>query len=426
MNKIFPLLYSLTALCIGSAVYAQSDEENFTSASDTTRKINETSATAPPRPGFVNRPTAWTVCRTGCTYTDPMTAWNAAMAVQTFGPQKITISVADGTYDITRQFESAAPSGASVSLIGNTTDNSRVVFNFTNIKGTNHHGFYAHDGGNIGLVDGITMNGVDAIISATETGITWNKDSYGAGFYAFGPSRINLGAHLAINRFYYSVLADDGGFVSAPHGGVTATYAGDVNFLARHNGVIDCEGCSASYAADTTWSGATLGCNYMAEDGGEINVTGSTGQYSLVGAVCARTGGHGWASNFTGKGGLGGQVGSGLDVRENGTISAGSSTYTGYAIGAWIQLGGYANVDSCAFRENRDDGIYVTSFGKVEGNAVTITGNGGFGIHLQGQSSAILYNTLKTDIQNKGGLAYVETAGTRNGYSYAASSLYLQ
>lgn len=118
--------------------------------------------------------------------------------------------------------------------------------------------------------------------------------------------------------------------------------------------------------------------------------------------------------------------GNGLDVRENGTISAGNSTYTGYAIGAWIQLGGYANVDSCAFRENRHDGIYVTSFGKVEGNAVTITGNGGFGIHLQGQSSAILYNTLKTDIQNKGGLAYVETAGTRNGYSYAASSLYLQ
>ena len=128
------------------------------------------------------------------------------------------------------------------------SDNSKVVINFTGIKGTNGGGFVADAGGIIGMIDGVTLNGVGAQSAHTDTSTSWYDQSYGAGIAASNGGVIHLGTHVTVNHFYYSVVADDGGVIDARGGGVTGTDAGDVNFMARGNGVIVCVPCTADRA----------------------------------------------------------------------------------------------------------------------------------------------------------------------------------
>ncbi|KXV48805.1 hypothetical protein AD945_06140, partial [Gluconobacter albidus] len=195
-----------------------------------------------------------TVCASGCNYSSVVDGFNAALnashRLATHGV--VTVQIADGTYNETGQVFTNDPASAAVQIVGDVTDESKVQINFTNISGTNQNGFIASGGGQIGLIDGLTINGIGAQASNTSTQTTWKDQSFGAGIVAQGGSVINLGSHLDIEHFYYGVEADDGGVVNARLGGVAAGDAGDVAFMARGNGVIVCPSCTANRASDMT------------------------------------------------------------------------------------------------------------------------------------------------------------------------------
>jgi hypothetical protein len=370
--------------------------------------INGKAPTDPTLIGLLNANETLNVCQVGCAYPTVRSAWNVAISRARFGGVVSTIHIADGTYTETDQFYTDSPAGKFVHIVGNTTDNSRVVINFTNIGGTGLGGFIVSAGGRIGLIDGVTLNGVGAISGSTvsnmtgnetATGTVWNAQSYGAGIGAAGTgSLITLGAHVRVNHFYYGLFADNNGMVDAEQGGVTATDSGDVNMMARGNGVIICTPCTVNRAADTTHTSvAMLGSGFDAERGGTLYIDGSTSVNSYHACINALTNGAAWAHDIKCSGGLNGQ-GYGFQVTEGGfieTFGTTGSTVTGYTTGIYVGAGSGMDVTDAKVSANSGDGIVVDG-GRLTGSGASSTGNTGYGLHLFHQGNAVLFSTLRT------------------------------
>lgn len=373
------------------------------------------------------------VCPSGCTYSDPVTAWGDAIAQahKLNGTMVIEIDIADGTYNETNNFYVPDPMGKFIDIVGDTSDPSKVVLNFTATKGTNFNAFDASNGGMIGLIDGVTItqpsDGTGALASTNSSGEhTWNSDSYGGAVAAYGAgSNIQLGPHVIISNFYYSLIADDMGGVYAPSG-LTMSVAGDVNAMARGGGTIVCLGCTATDVSDVTWSGTTLGSNFDAERGGTLYIDGSTGSKSLVNGLVAQTGGSVWAHKTKFTTPLVQDSGSAITGWTGGHIEATSSSVSG---------GYYADVtaadtaivacDDCTLTGGKV-GI-VADGGRARGTGMTITNNTQYGIQAIHQGTVIGYSTY-ANMSGNGTNFSAEAAGTNSvsGSSYTASSIDVQ
>jgi hypothetical protein len=211
--------------------------------------------------------------------------------------------------------------------------------------------------------------------------------------------------------------------VNAPDGGIVATDAGDVNFMARHNGTIICPHCQAVRAADTT-AKPTLGCNFTAEEGGSLWIDGSSGRDSFTGGLCILSASHAWAHGLHLSGGLGGTQGSGIWATENGYGETEGSTVKGYATGVYVNNGGGLDLTGDHISDNGNDGVQVDG-GHVNGGHISSEHNGGFGYHVLHQGVAQAWGSLHGTAGNKLGVAAVEPAGTMNGFAYQGSSLLL-
>lgn len=384
-----------------------------------------------PKGWFIASNTTWTVCASGCLYSSPLDAWNAAQSTNFLNGAWLTISIADGTYNLNNQFFTSIDKTQNVRVVGDTADPSKVILNFTNTKGTNLSGFAAYKGGKIGLIDGVTIqaptDGTGSLASTDSSGRhIWNSQSYGAGVQAYGAgSNITLGAHVVIRGFYYSLTADNNGGIDAPSGGVSMSIAGDVNAMARGGGVIVCTPCSATDASDYTDPTNTLGSNYDAERGGSLYIDGSTGSKSLVNGIVGLTGGHIWAHNTVFSGSLISGSGSGAWVTGNSSAEFMGAKFSGYLNGVLSQSGGEAFIDACAITANTNGA--VADGGHISGAGATIANNTTYGIQALHQGSVVLFKTY-ANMSGNGTNFSVQSAGTQSvsGTSYAASSIDVQ
>ncbi|QDH14217.1 hypothetical protein E3E12_08485 [Formicincola oecophyllae] len=371
-----------------------------------------------------------TVCPTGCAFSSPLAAFRDALGDPALAQGVITIHIQDGTYPVNDQFYVDNPWGGNIHLVGNTDHPERVVLVFNNIAGTNFNGFFATDGGRIGLIDGMTINGSGAQSAHSASGTSWRLQSYGGGITARYGGKIVVGPHVSVNHFYYSLMADQGGIINAPSGHVTGTDAGDVNFFARHNGVLHCENCTADRAVDTT-GGPVLGCNFMAEEGGSLTVNGSVGSNGRVGGLCILTASHAWGHDLHLLGGLpddnGQPQGWGLWATENGYAETYGSHVEGYQKGVYVNDGAGLDLSNDVIANNVLAGV-VADGGHVDGSHVTSTNNGGLGYQAFHQGRILVYDSRALSVGNKGGLAGAEQAsdGNMQDDTYTASTVVVE
>jgi len=368
-----------------------------------------------------------TVCASGCNYSSVVDGFNAALnashRLATHGV--VMVQIADGTYRERGQVFTNDPASSAVQIIGNLADKSRVQVNFTNIAGTNQSGFIAVGGGQIGLIDGLTINGVGAQATNTAMQTTWKNQSFGAGIIAQGGSVINLGPHLDIEHFYYGVEADDGGVVNARSGGVTAGDAGDVAFMARGNGVIVCPSCTANRASDMTDPNtARLGFCFDAERGGALYIDGSTCTGAAVGGVYALTNGKAWAHGVTvSKPLLSSAIG--IYALSGGAIEAQGSTITGMGTGSNSHDGGWVECNGCSITRSSGDNV-IADGGLFLASGAKNTGAGAYGYHAIHQGTMRLYGAVSNTGDNAAGNFSAEPNGTQNGVAFSASSIFVR
>lgn len=383
-----------------------------------------------PKNWFVSHNTTWNVCTSGCTFTQPLDAWRAALATNIINNAIITIQISDGIYNVPDQFYTERAQTHNVHIIGNTRNPSHVVLNFTHTKGTNLAGFAAYQGGNIGMIDGMTIqtptDGTGALASTDSEGRNiWNAQSYGAGISSYGTgSNVRLGNHIVIHGFYYSLVADNNGGIYAPNGGVTMSLAGDVNAMARGGGVIVCTPCSASNASDYTLPSTTvLGSNYDAERGGSLYIDGSKASDALINGLVGLTGGHVWAHNMIFTGGLNGG-GTGVWITGTSSAELTGSTISHYTNGVLAQSGGVAFPDKTTIQDC-SYGI-IADNGRISGDTVSISGSHTVAIQALHTGSVLLFNTTANLVHNAASI-WVQNAGTSsNGSNWAASSVSVQ
>lgn len=306
---------------------------------------------------FQNANLVWSVCATGCTFTSPTAAWAAGRAFVAFGPySSITINVSDGTYTLMEPFFTEEPGTATIHFVGNVGNPAAVVFQYLNITGNNGSAVVAINGGKFGTAGLPGMNGLTVIgYGAQINRETWNSQSYGAAFLSLGSgSNIHIGSAMLVSHFYYSVLADEGGrFVG--EAGSSYSYAGDVNLLARHGGVIHCNGCHATTASHILPGEGIFGFNFLAEAGGALYVDGSTGNDAQVACFAAQTTASMWAHDVVGSGcgSAGGRVAQGAFAEFT------RAHFYSNSLGIYVISGGMASVDGAELNANTYDGLGI-------------------------------------------------------------------
>ncbi|WP_406238196.1 hypothetical protein ACF3NX_12645 [Acetobacter orientalis] len=389
--------------------------------------IGGVSITNPAWLGFKTSNQTLNVCNSGCAYSTIHEAFYAALSLAHWAldsTSTFTVQIADGTYNEAWQMVSTDPAGWRVRVIGNTSSPQNVVINFTNVVGNNFGGYSANTGGQIGYIDGMTLNAVGAISSQTSSAIHWRSNSKGAGISAIGNGVVQVGPHMVINGFYYGLLADHGGYMIAD--GVTVHNAGDVGIFAKFGGVMRCQGCISTYTAD---SDNSLGSNYMAEQGGHLDIDGAKSDQALYAGVAAITGGSVWANGTTlgyaTTGGFGGRGAWGVWVLNGGSVQIENSTIANFYDGVHAQAGGSVDVSGTTIHQNNNNGITADG-GVVRGFVVSITDNVGYGVQATHMGAIELYQTFSKMSNNTAGNVSQNPAGTENGASYGVASIVLE
>ncbi|GBQ91493.1 hypothetical protein [Asaia krungthepensis] len=372
------------------------------------------------------------VCRVGCDYTEPTSAYNAAVlqAHMMYGNNHVEVKIGDGSYNLNHNFVTSDAATSRVHIVGNQDDPTRVVLNFTNTKGKNLTAFLATSGGIFGLITGVTItqpaDGSGAMASTDLAGRhLWNPQSYGAGVGAYGGGVVVLGKSIVIRNFYYSIVADNNGFIDVPNGnGVFLHDAGDVNAMARGGGTIVCLKCHASGASDyTDPKAAILGSSFDAERGGTLYIDGSTSEKTLEAGVLALSGGAAWAQNMTISKPLG--RGPGALISGFSSVNLGGTKIFGYYIGVNAQYG-FVDVSHCTIDGSGATGI-VADGGRVTGSSVTIMHSKQFGIQAIHQGNVVLFDTFARMLANGTNFAPSEAGVQRvSGSRYGASSIDVQ
>lgn len=376
---------------------------------------------------IANQNVTWKVCKLGCEFHNPITAWEKAKKSNFLNGLSIKIKIENGIYNVDDQFITSASNTSNVIIVGNIEDESKVILNFTRTKGNNGNGFAAFNGGIIGLIDGVTIqqptDGTGAMASTNASGLhTWNEQSYGAGVWSYGSgSNISLGRHVTVKNFYYGISAQSNGSIDAQGGGIHVLSSGDINIVAAGGGVIVCTPCYANDASDITHPDkGVFGANFDAERGGTLYVDGSHGTKAYVAGAIAQSGGAAWFHNMTL---IGEKSGNGFNIILGGAAELTGSDVSNFGIGVNVN-GGNAMLDNLISHENTGDGI-VADGGRISGSNVSAQHNGGFGIHALHNGNVTIFKSLTKIFANKAGNAASDTSGEKNGFHHEASSVFI-
>jgi hypothetical protein len=250
----------------------------------------------------------------------------------------VTISVQNGTYQLSHAIQMQHVSGTRIRLVGNTTNESLVVLHFTN----NSDGLYLSDGCALGLVDGFTFRGNWLGSGTAGLGTSGIRASQNAS--------ISLGDHMAVKNFYYGVQADRSGVVEADL--IKISDVGDAGLFAYSGGVIDATRATIVRAVDTT---RNLGGGVVAEIGGIIRCNFLTATDCLKAGIQA----------------IGG------NVRADSFNVSGNRRY-----GVFVERNGILDSDGPSYANNNGShGIYLKSGGVLQTfSGMTANGNGGSGL----------------------------------------------
>lgn len=344
--------------------------------------------------------TTRTICAAGCDFPSLVAARDWVYGRIVVGNAALTLRIADGVYDEADQIFITGETWKRVRIIGNVADPAAVVLNFPAAGGLPAFGITR--GGGLDLIDGVTVNGVGARRDRT----TWAAGANGAAFLVTGSgSHLRAGGHVVVNDFYYGVLADHGGSFRG-EAGFTVNKAGDCSFLARFNGAIQCEGCRAHTAAHVFTNAygerEALGWNFLAEAGGTFVIDGARGTDAEIGGVGALLNGKGWAHAVE----VSGSNGPGATALARGVLDFSHSRSHHNKAGG-IARKGELDVSASTFSDNAFDGLLADG-GTIEGRAVTVRDNGGFGYRSVSRGYLRAFRSLGTTSGNAAGLSYVD------------------
>jgi hypothetical protein len=144
----------------------------------------------------------------------------------------VTIQIEDGVYNLSSMIEPYHSEGKNINIVGNTTDPSQVVLNFTGV-----HGFRLYSSSTIGLIDGITLEGDNSC------------PCYGV--YISDNSKVNIGKNMVIRNFEYGVVLRNNSYGSI---GGLITNNQEVGLLAKYNSVATIEAGTISSFNDVGFS----------------------------------------------------------------------------------------------------------------------------------------------------------------------------
>lgn len=320
------------------------------------------------------------------------------------GSPTITIQLASGAYGTPAapldQVFINDPKFQFVHIKGNCAEPQSVVLNFN--ANNNLSGFAVYQGGRLGMIDCLTVNGIGARVNRD----TWTDQAYGSGVQANGSgSAVALGSKLTVNDFYYGVGAFYGASITGR--GVTANNSGDANFIAGYGAVLtclECRGNTASHVFTNAWGRhETLGFNFMAEMGSTLYVDGSKGTDAQEASIAAQTNGAAWAHDFEGSGA---KV-AGARIIQNGFVELARAKLHGNSLGVKLVTGGGADLSGADIFDNAFDGILARG-GHAHGSGAKIRDNGGFGIRVERSGMVELFKSEALIARNKAGRFYVE------------------
>lgn len=282
----------------------------------------------------------------------------------------VKIQIADGTYSIPQIEPKLGEAIDRVEIIGNVANPANVVLN---ADATNNKcGFLLQRGNGIFKLDGFTLNGVGAWVSA---GI-WNEQGYGAGIMANYNSSVLIGSKVRVNKFYYGISSRYGSGVRCEPG-VVVTQAGDCGFFA-FAAALDSQGCQAFDVAHTVEG---LGFGFTAEAGGFIDASRSNA------AGCAEAGFYAngasmWAHSTTAdnnKDGYrainGGKIEANIEPGSPASNSFNNTRHGYIASGA----GAYINANSALATTNGGNGFFAENGGSIDITASDSSNSGGSG-----------------------------------------------
>ncbi len=346
---------------------------------------------------IVSANTAMTMCASGCGFSSILDFAIWVNTVTFTGNYLVTLNISAGTYPATGSYptyvDMQGANWSHVQILGATA--SSTILNFNNLNNANNPAFFARNGAALYFINHVTLNGIGG---RTGTHV-WAANSAGAAFSVQGQASVHAGGDVVLNDFYYDVLADVGGYFLGD-AGVTGNRAGDVNFLARHTGVIHCEGCFANDAGDAP---NNLGFNFLAENDGVVWADGSTATAGLEGGFSASAGGAAWYHNVT----VSGSGGPGLFAFLGGIMFVDGAHSTSNAIGMAAVTSGRISGSTLTISGNTGDGVRI-DHGWYEGTAITSKTNGGYGFDVFDGSWGRFFSSASASTGNTSGLSYVD------------------
>lgn len=339
-----------------------------------------------------------TMCASGCTFSSILDFNTYVNTLTILGNYTVTLNISAGTYPATGSYPISflmqGGNWSHVQILGAAA--ATTILNFNNLNNNNAPAFFAQYGAHLNFINHVTINGVGGMTGTH----TWaDPGSAGAAFSVQGHASVHAGADVVMNNYYYDVLADVGGYFLGD-AGVTGNHAGDVNFLARHGGVIHCEGCFANDAGDASMG---LGCNFLAENDGVVWADSSTATAGLIGGFCASAGGAAWYHNVT----VSGSSGPGLYSFLGGIMFVDGSTSTSNNMGMMAATSGRIMGSNVTVSGNTQHGVML-DHGYFEGTAITSKNNGKYGFYVIDGSWGRFFSTASLSTGNTSGLSWVD------------------
>lgn len=328
-----------------------------------------------PRNVFVKTSTV-TVCSSGCNYVSPQAAWDYVKGLLVRDPEeRITIQIADGTYTFSSTWNIDDPAFERVSIIGDIADRTKVVFNFTNTKGTSADGIAVT--GSLGLLDGVTIttpsDGTGAIntISSDGLDISWNPGSESAGITVNNQGRVSIGQHVAISNFYYGLRLGGSSYATANSLQISNSAFG---IYAQNKSAVDCASCIFSVSSD-----GNSGSNIKVVTDSLITLSGDTFSGSRSDAIYASLGStvyiYGATLSCSAKNITASTNGIHADMGSN--ISVNQSNIQGCYNGIDVEQAATAHLDTVTVQNNTSAGVMVAQRGYVYGTSIKALSNSG-------------------------------------------------
>jgi hypothetical protein len=318
----------------------------------------------------------------------PVTSFPTIQAAIDFAEAKtfkdegfIQIKIADGTYNNLTQIEPILPNGADrLEIVGNTTNPGNVQLNFDATN--NKCGFLFQRGNGIYKIDGLTINGVGARVSAG----VWNLQAYGAGIMANYNSQILVGSKVEVRNFYYGIASRYASSVRC-EAGVIVRNAGDCGFF-TYGASMDCQDCQAY---DVSHVAEGLGFGFCSEAGAFMDCSRSNTSGNNRAGFYAN-GGRMWAKEITSDNNSGDGVlsinGGNIECNPP-TGGVASNSYLNGGCGYFADNNSYINCNSCISDDNTGDGYKSRNCSVIDITASAAsdnTGNGYFAVDGSGMT----------------------------------------